>query len=85
MKHTTPRACIAVRDVSIKSQRVSPAPGRMDHKAIVATWPKDMQDEWEERAAIMEHDGRLERSIAERNAFADVKTQMASGPRRQAH
>jgi hypothetical protein len=35
----------------------------------VATWPDDRREQWEERACIMETDGALSRSDAEREAF----------------
>jgi hypothetical protein len=64
-----------------------PPPARvaLDHMQIIATWPEDMRDQWEERAAIMEHDAQLGRSVAERKAFEDIQAQMTDGPRRPLH
>jgi hypothetical protein len=41
-------------------------------QAAVATWPRDLRDTFEERAAIMEHGGGAKREVAERAAYADV-------------
>ena len=46
--------------------------------------PPDWREEYEERAAIMEHAGGLDRETAEQRAYALVKRRMeaASAPRR---
>lgn len=36
---------------------------------FVKSWPAELREEWEERAAIMEYDGNLERAEAEENAY----------------
>ena len=39
---------------------------------MAAAWPDDVQEEFEERAAIMEYDGEMTRLAAERAAVRDV-------------
>jgi len=36
---------------------------------LVTTWPEDWQDQWKERAAILEYDGGMPRILAEEWAF----------------
>lgn len=54
----------------------APHPGSIPSSAAilatVATWPADLRDAFEERAAIMEYDGDARREVAERAAYADV-------------
>ena len=54
----------------------APHPGSIPSSAAilaaVATWPRDLRDAFQERAAIMEHDGGARREVAERAAYADV-------------
>jgi hypothetical protein len=41
-------------------------------RAVAALTPEELED-WEERSAIMEHEGGLERAEAERLAWAMVR------------
>jgi hypothetical protein len=41
-------------------------------KAKISKLTPAQQDAWEERAAIMEYDGKLERSQAEKAAYWDI-------------
>jgi len=41
-------------------------------------WPDDAREAWQERAAIMEHDGLLDRNEAERQAEARVRREWAA-------
>ena len=54
----------------------APHPGSIPSSAAIlaamATWPPDLRDAFEERAAIMEHDCGARREVAERAAYADV-------------
>ena len=43
-----------------------------DWRAILAEFPEEILDAWEERAAIIEYDGREPRPTAERRAFECV-------------
>jgi hypothetical protein len=43
----------------------------------VAHWPKDWGEAYEERAAIMEYEGGLDREEAERNAERLVRAEYA--------
>ena len=43
-----------------------------DWRSVLATFPEDIRDAWEERAAIIEFDGREPRPTAERRAFECV-------------
>lgn len=47
----------------------------------VARWPLELQEEWHERAAIIEHDGGLTKERAERRAFLELARK---APARQA-
>ena len=60
-------AHIAV-DVYAKHPQNIPIP---DFEAALGQLPPDARDAVEERAAIREHDGSLDRDSAERHAFAD--------------
>lgn len=77
MTRATAKACVVVRDMVVQSAPVAP-----QHMAIIETWPDDLKDQWEERAAIMQHDGRLERSVAERKAFEDIQARQPGAPLR---
>ena len=77
MTRASAKACVVVRDMVVQSAPVVP-----QHMAIIETWPEDLRDQWEERAAIMQHDGRLERNVAERNAFEDILTRQLGAPLR---
>ena len=39
------------------------------------SWPEDLRDLWEERAAILEYDAHLPRIIAEQRAYNELKAQ----------
>lgn len=43
-----------------------------EHMKRLAEWPPEMREEWEERSAIMEHDGGMNRIDAESRAFLRV-------------
>ena len=60
-------AHIAV-DVYTKHPQNIPVP---DSEAALGQLPPDARDDIEERAAIREYDGSLDRDSAERHAFAD--------------
>lgn len=77
MTRASAKACVVVRDMVVQSAPVVP-----QHMAIIETWPEDLRDQWEERAAIMQHDGRLERSVAERNAFKETLSKQPGAPHR---
>ena len=36
---------------------------------LVSRWPPDWQEEWQERVAIMQHDGKMTETDAKLNAF----------------
>lgn len=42
-------------------------------------WPLDARADFDERAGIMEHDGRIPRDQAERKAEADVRQRWRDG------
>ncbi len=44
-------------------------PSPSDWRAILARFPDDLRDVWEERAAIIQYDGGEPRPTAERRAF----------------
>lgn len=46
---------------------------RDDPRRMVRTWPADAREAWEERAAIIEYDGGVQRDAAERAAHEDVR------------
>ena len=46
-----------------------------DWRSVLAEFPEDIRDAWEERAAIIEYDGREPRPTAERRAFECVLEQ----------
>lgn len=53
----------------------------LDHKAeivaaLVNDLPPDWHFKWDERASIMEYDGKLPRERAEAAALADIRAQM---------
>ena len=48
-----------------------------DWRAVLAQFPVDIRDAWEERAAIIEYDGREPRPTAERRAFECILDQFA--------
>lgn len=50
---------------------------QFDVAAQVAKMTEEERMDWEERAAIMEYDGGLDREAAERAAYLDVKRQKA--------
>jgi hypothetical protein len=50
---------------------------KFDVKASVEQMDEDERMDWEERAAIMEYDGGMDREAAERAAYFDVKRQRA--------
>lgn len=50
---------------------------KFDVKASVDQMDEDERMDWEERAAIMEYDGGMDREAAERAAYFDVKRQRA--------
>ena len=77
MTRARTKACVVVRDMVVQSAPVVP-----QLMAIIETWPEDLRDHWEERAAIMQHDGRLERSVAERKAFDDILSRLPGAPLR---
>jgi hypothetical protein len=43
-----------------------------DWRRVLAKFPDDLRDAWEERAAIIQYDGREPRPTAERRAFECV-------------
>ena len=45
-------------------------------KIIVEKWPKDKIQKFEERAAIKEYDGNMDREKAELQAFDEMKNQL---------
>lgn len=47
-------------------------------------WPPDAKEEWNERAAIMEFDGKLPSSVAEREAEALIRREWAAKERKTA-
>ena len=49
--------------------------------AVVATWPQDWQDEFEERAAIKEFVADIPRAQAEFEAYQDIRRRMSQAPR----
>lgn len=51
------------------SQAADVASVPKEWRAILAQFPQDVRDAWEERAAIIEYDGREPRPTAERRAF----------------
>jgi hypothetical protein len=53
-----------------------PPPKPVGSPWAVARWPKDLRDEWEERAAIIEYDAGEPRPVAERQAYEIVRTIM---------
>jgi hypothetical protein len=57
-------------------QRQPPPPKPVGSPWAVARWPKDLRDEWEERAAIIEYDAGEPRPVAERQAYEIVRTIM---------
>ena len=50
--------------------------------AIVAGWPEDVRDDFEERAAIREFCGGQSREAAEAAALAETELALEGGPRR---
>ena len=72
-KTTAPKApgsTNAGRPVSFIVSENGPLQGLLDD---VETWPADLREEWEERAAILE-EGGLARAEAERAAREDIKS-----------
>jgi hypothetical protein len=49
-----------------------------DWREILAEFPEEIRDAWEERAAIIEYDGREPRPTAERRAFECIVDQFES-------
>jgi hypothetical protein len=45
----------------------------------IERWPSERQDEWQERAAIMEYDAGLPRARAEFEAYRSMTTHRARG------
>jgi len=41
-------------------------------RKVVARWPQEIRDLWNERASIMEYDGEMTREAAELAAYYDV-------------
>lgn len=41
-------------------------------RKMLEGWPQDLKESWDERAAIMEYEGGLDRKSAEESAFCDV-------------
>jgi hypothetical protein len=57
---------------------VKPAPSLVAAAlADVASWPSDLREDFEERSAIMEHDGGLPRDEAEVSAWRLLRTRLA--------
>lgn len=64
------KARVAVRDsVKIRKAPASRSGVGIEVRAQVSQWPEDLRAMWEERAAIIEFDGGLARTAAERQAF----------------
>ena len=57
-----------------------PDNGKAERAQAIAQWPEELRADFEERAGILEHEGGLERSWAELEAFCMV----SSVERRQA-
>jgi len=51
----------------------------------VASWPEDARVTWNERAAIREYDGGMDRKDAERFAFFEVKRALEGKPPAKDH
>ncbi len=61
----------SVTDSGLASE---PSPGRVnDLPASIDDWPQDRREDFEERAVIMEFDGNLPRTEAERSAEVCVR------------
>lgn len=53
--------------------------GRHPLPALVRWWPPELREEWEERAAILEYDARMERGRAERAAESIIRDRWERG------
>ena len=56
--------------VRIQTEDIAVVP--QDWRAVLARFPEEIREAWEERAAIIEYDGREPRPTAERRAFECV-------------
>lgn len=67
MKHRKPGKIEDLRERLRNESRQSAA------MSAVSKWPSDIREEFEERAAIMEYCGGLQRDVAELRAFEIVR------------
>jgi len=75
-------APVAVRDPGGAAGAANGDPGVGAVKALPQSrdlWPADARADFDERAGIMEHDGRIPRDQAERQAEADVRRRWCRG------
>jgi hypothetical protein len=58
-----------LRPSLVRSQSVGREPIPPDWRSLLARFPTDVREAWEERAAIIQYDGGEPRPTAERRAF----------------
>ncbi len=67
------------REINQKEKNKVDAVLPLDVLGLVREWPEDAQEEFDERAAIIEHEGSISRQEAEESAYRLVQKKLVAG------